>query len=217
VDSTFVYGTNRVVYNIGAHYSGSPYTSPSYNTPTGNLCGYDLIFPGDNLLLGADHIILDWPIRDNTDQREQLMFWFLEQFVLPNNYRRYINLFVNGVQRGVIYDDIQQPGGDTVKEWFSNDSNGSLFKTVVWDEFADNGLRIGSLIYFNTLEEFTTTGGVKKAARYRWNWEPRAVNGSANDFSKLFTLVDAVNAPTNGYESALQGQVDVDHWMKTFA
>jgi hypothetical protein len=216
VDSTFVYGTNRVFYNIGAHYSGSPYTSPSYTTPTGALCGYDLIFPSDDLMLGSDHLIFDWPIRDTTDQREQLMFWFLEQFGLPNNYRRYINLFVNGVQRGVIYDDIQQPGGDTVKEWFSNDNNGSLYKTDVWDEFNDSGLRIGSLILLNSLEEFTTTGGAKKVARYRWNWEPRAVNGTANDFSELFTLVDAVNAPTNGYESALNGQVDMDVWMKTF-
>ena len=212
LDATFVYGTNRVIYNIGARYSGSPYTSPGYTTPTGALCGYALDFPTDDPLLGETRVILDWPIRDNTDQREQLMFWFLEQFGLPNNYRRYINLFVNGTKRGTIYDDVQKPGADPVKEWFPDDSDGTLYKSDVWDEFDDTGARIGSLILLNSLENFTTAGGQKKIARYRWNWEPRP----PNDFGPLFTLVDAINAPASAYEPAVAGLVDVESWMKTF-
>jgi hypothetical protein len=57
---------------------------------------------------------------------------------------------------------------------------------------------------------------VKKAARYRWNWRPRAVQGTANDFTNLFALVDAMNA-SNGYIAAVESQVDVDHWARTFA
>ena len=216
VDMTFVYGTNRVVYNVGGRYSGSYYTTVTYNTPTGNLCGYSLNFPGDDLLLGESRVILDWPIRDDTNQREQLMYWFLEQLGLPNNYRRYVRLHVNGVQRGTVYDDIQKHGGETVKEWFPDDSNGSLFKTDGWDEYNANGQRVGDPIILNTLENFTTTGGVKKTARYRWNWEPRAVGNTANDFSDLFALVDAVNAPAGGYQSAVESLVDMDQWMRTF-
>jgi hypothetical protein len=78
---------------------------------------------------------------DNTDQREQLMFWFLDQWDLPNMYRRYVNLFVNGLQRGTIYDDVQQPGGDTVSEWFPEDDEGNLHKTDCWNEFDDAGNR----------------------------------------------------------------------------
>lgn len=216
LDTTFVYGTNRVVYNVGAHYSGSSYTAPIYTTPTGALCGYDLQFPEDDAVLGETHFTLDWPIRDDTNQREQLMFWFLEQYGLPNLYRRYINLYVNGVKRGAIYDDVQQPGGATLEEWFSNDSEGSLFKTDCWNEFDDAGNRMDPCI-LNSLENFTTTGGLKKTARYRWNWRPRAVHGSANDFSPLFALVGAVNAQVPGYQSAVECQVDVEHWMRTFA
>ncbi|MEO6033657.1 MAG: lamin tail domain-containing protein, partial [Verrucomicrobiota bacterium] len=218
-DATFVYGNSEVVYNVGTHYSGSPYTAPSYNGPTANLCGYDLLFPEDHALLGETHFILDWPVRDSTDQREQLMFWFLDQYGLPNNYRRYVNLFVNGVKRGTIYDDVQQPGGDTVSEWFSSDSNGSLFKTDCWEEFTDAGARepAGTGCILNSLEIFNTEGGVKKLARYRWNWRPRSINKTANDFSDLFNLVDAVNAPDSGYTSAVENVVDVENWMRTFA
>ncbi|HKQ38951.1 MAG TPA: lamin tail domain-containing protein [Verrucomicrobiae bacterium] len=217
VDCTFIYGRNRIVYNIGGHYSGSSYTAPIYTTPTGALCGYDLTFPDDDLMLGEDHLTLDWPIRDSTNQREQLMYWFLEQFGLPNMYRRYINLFVNGVKRGAIYDDVQQPGGDTIEQWFADDAEGNLYKTDCWNEFDDAGNRVDPCI-LNSLENFTTTGGAKKVARYRWNWRPRATHGTANDFSDLFALIDAANTNNQGgvYQSAVEGVVDMDHWMRTF-
>jgi len=217
VDGTFVYGTNRVVYNAGAHYSGSSYTAPIYTSPIGALCGYDINFADDDLVLGDDHFTLDWPIRDATDQREQLMFWFLDQYGLPNMYRRYVHLFVNGVRRGTIYDDVQQPDGSSVESWFPDDSEGSLHKTDCWSEFSDDGTRLEpSGCTLNSLENYVS-GGVKKMARYRWNWRPRAIHGTANDFSDLFRLVDAVNAQGGAYQSAVESVVDVEHWMRTFA
>ncbi len=215
VDATFVYGTNRVIYNAGAHYSGSSYTSPGYNSPTGSLCGYDINFPADDRILGEEHVTLDWPVRDDTNQREQLMYWFLEQYGLPNMYRRYVHLFVNGVRRGTIYDDVQQPGNDTIEEWFSDDADGHLYKTDCWNEFDNAGNRLDPCL-LNTLENFTLPDGRKNTARYRWNWRPRAVRGSANDFAPLFALVDAVNS-TSDYLARVEGIADVDHWMTTFA
>ncbi|MFO1499803.1 MAG: lamin tail domain-containing protein [Verrucomicrobiota bacterium] len=214
LDATFVYGTNRVYYNIGAHYSGSSYSAPGYTSPVGALCGYDLRFGKDERFLGETHVILDWPIRDPTDQREQLMFWFLEQYGLPNLYRRYVHLFVNGLRRGTIYDDVQQPNGNVIEQWWPADAEGTLLKTDAWNEFDANGNRVDPLV-LNTLEDFSS-GGVKKVSRYRWNWRPRAVHGSANDFSDLFTLVDAVNSSSN-YIANVQSQVEMEHWMRTFA
>ncbi len=195
-------------------FRSSSYTAPIYNSPTGNLCGYDVSFPDDETFLGENSLTLDWPIRDSTNQREQLMYWFLEQYQLPNMYRRYVHLFVNGVRRGTIYDDIQQPGRDTLREWFPADDQGSLWKTDCWNEFDDAGSRIDPCI-LNTLERFPATGPLEPA-RYRWNWRPRAVRGSANDFTDLFALVETVNARSN-YLAAVEALVDVDHWMRTFA
>lgn len=219
VDATFLFGTNRVVYNAGARYAGSYYTVPTYDTPVGNLCGYDVTLPKDQLLLGEDHFTLDWPIRDDTDQREQLMFWFCEQLGLPNMYRRYVNMVVNGVRRGDIYDDVQQPDGTTIREFFRNDADGDLIKTDCWDEFNDTGEAVGgNACVLNTMEELLMQNGEKKTARYRWNWRPRAVKRSAHDFSALYTLIDAVNTPgSNSFVNAMMSVADMDHWMRTFA
>ncbi len=219
LDITFVYGGDRVVYGAGSHYSGSNYTVGGYDSPTGALCGYDLFFPADAPLLGDEHWVLDWPIRDDTDQREQLMFWFLEQYGLPNHYRRYVNLFVNGIQRGTIYDDVQQPDSNGLREWFPSDSQGVLLKTDCWDEFLDSGDAVAGLnCVLNTLERFVAPDGSKKTSRYRWNWRPRAAGGLATEYDDFFTLVDAVNYPTDrGFVEAVQSVVDVEHWMRTFA
>jgi hypothetical protein len=214
LDITFVSGTDRVIHNAGAHYSGSSYTSPIYDSPTGALCGYDLSFPEDDRFLGANRATLDWPIRDDTNQREQLMFWFLEQYGLPNLHRRYVRLTVNGVRRGTLYDDVQQPDGDTVEQWYPDDDEGSLWKTDCWNEFDNSGNRIDPCV-LNTLERFPSSGP-KKMARYRWNWRPRAIQSSATDFTDLFALVDAANA-TADYVPTVEALVDVDHWMRTFA
>jgi hypothetical protein len=219
VDATFVFGTNRIVYNAGARYAGSYYTVPTYDTPVGSLCGYDITLPADNPLLGEDHFTFDYPIRDDTNQREQLMYWFCEQYGLPNMYRRYVNLYVNGNKRGAITDDIQQPDGNTLREFFPEDSEGLLLKTDCWDEFADSGDAIGgNNCVLNSLEDFVTSDGERKLGRYRWNWRPRAVQGSAHDFTELFTLIDAMTAPgTNAFIAAVNSVVDIENWMRTFA
>jgi len=98
----------------------------------------------------------------------------LQQLGGPTLYRRHVNLLVNGQQRGLVYEDSQQPSGEVIDEWFPDDNHGDLHKIEDWFEF-DN---TGDNKLFNvdaTLEDFTTTGGAKKLARYRWNWRKRAV------------------------------------------
>jgi len=40
----------------------------------------------------------------------------------------------------------------------------------------------------------TTTGGAKKAPRYRWNYEVHRTPDSDSDFTDVFSLVDAANS-----------------------
>ncbi|PYM12678.1 MAG: hypothetical protein DME18_10795, partial [Verrucomicrobia bacterium] len=218
-DVTFVYNDQRVIYNTGALYAGSPYISPGYNTPNGNLCGYTGAYPQDDRFLGTTDLVLDWPGRDNTAIEEQLSYWIADQIGLPNNYRRFIHLHVNGVTeatRGSIYEDVQQPGSEIVKEWVPDDPDGELFKIERWFEFSDTGGLIADPQ--PRLQLYTTTGGAKKLARYRWNWLPRAVKNSANDYTNLFALVDAANAPgPEPYTSQMEALADIDEMMGIFA
>jgi len=213
LDVTFVYGNWRVIYNAGGMYAGSPAWAPGFNSPVGNLCAYDVVLPGDDLVLGDDKLSLDLPIRDPTNQREQLMHWIADQYGLPNLHRRDVYLFVNGVRRGTIYHDTQQPDQDLLEEWFAQDPDGPLFKTTQWSEGTDAGAP--EQILLNSLQRFTS-GGVLKVARYRWNWRPRAGN-SQLDYAPLLELVEAVNAPTNIYQPTVEALVDVEDWMRMFA
>ncbi|PYI83082.1 MAG: hypothetical protein DME26_15770, partial [Verrucomicrobia bacterium] len=220
LDATFAYGNYRVVYNIGALYSGSPWHTPGYSSPTGNMCDYVLNFPSDDRLLGAEDFVMASVGNlgsDDTGQREQTSFWIGYQLGTPYNYRRFVRMYVNGLQRGTIFEDSQQPSADVVKEWFADNPGGDLHKIEDWFEFdttGDNKL-------FNvdaTLQNFTTTGGTKKMARYRWNWRKRAVSDSANGYTNLFALVDAVNASGSAaYTAQVEALVDVDEWVRIIA
>lgn len=218
LDGTFVYGNFRVVYNAGGRYRGSPFIRPGYSGPTGNLCAYVWTTPKDDRLLGSDEFNLDTlePWKDGTRQREKMSFWIGEQLGVPFSYQRYVHIYVNGVKRGDVYTDSQQPNSDHIRSWFSNDDRGELFKIDDWFEFNDSVSR-----EFNvdaTLQNFTTTGGVKKQARYRWNWEKKSNRGLDDDYTRLFALVDALNTPgTDAYTEAVEALVDVEQWLRVFA
>ncbi|MBI3414365.1 MAG: lamin tail domain-containing protein [Verrucomicrobia bacterium] len=220
LDATFVYGEQRVVYNAGAYFSGSPYHSPSYTTPTGNACNYIFTMPEDDQVLGTTGFNkLHWPgnsADDATAQREEASYWFLQQLGLPFNHARYVNLYVNGTRRGEIFEDMQVPDGDMLKQWYPNDNNGDLFKIAGWFEFTDNTSAFNTT--WATLQNFTTNGGRKKQARYRWNWQKRAVSGSAHDFTSLLNLVDAMNNPdSTTYADRLSSLVEIDQWLGVIA
>ncbi len=218
LDVTFAYGNSRVIYNAGGQYSGSPYHAPGYNTPTGFNCDYLLIVPPDDALLGEEELELLQPGNgggDTTCQEEQHAYWIADQMGLPACHHRPVLLYVNGARRGIVYDDAQQPGRKFVSQWFPDDPDGELRKIQLWFEFDPSGASFSAVSA--TLGRFTTTGGVKKPARYRWTWPVRAFGDDPNDFTNLFNLVDAVNtgATGDGYTRTLLHATDVLNWFRT--
>jgi hypothetical protein len=214
LDATFVYGNQRAVYNIGVCDAGSPFIRLYYTGPDHEECGYSLTFPNDDLFFGVTDVALDWPVRDETQQAEQIACWMARELGIPFNYRRFTHLFVNGQRRGQIYEDAQRPNADFLEEWSAGDTHGDFFKIDDWFEFPDD---FSGFINMNTtLQNFTTAGGVKKLARYRWNWRKRA--GTTNKgYDELFALVDALNVPRgDAYTTNVEQMVDVEEWMRTF-
>jgi len=219
VDGTFVYGNCRAIYNAGAQYAGSPYHSPNYNSPTGNNCDYYITLPPDDTMMTATEFTLQQPGNgggDTTVVREQTAFWMAWKMGLPFNYRRNVNLYINGVRRGIIFEDTQQPNGDFLDQWYP-DNGGDLYKVMIWfetDDAASAFTGAGA-----SLALFTTTGGVKKLARYRQNWGKRAVQDSANNYTNLFQLVDTVNIPgtDSNYVRSIESLVDIEEWARIFA
>ena len=220
LDMTFVYGDTRVCYNAGTLYSGSPWHTPGYSGPLAGACDYELNLAKDDMVLGADDFVLATIGNlhsDPTYQGEQASFWIGRKLGAPYLHRRHVRVFFNGQQRGNVYEDSQQPDREIVKQFFPDDDAGSLHKIEDWFEFNDSGDNMLGNVDA-TLENFTTTGGAKKTARYRWIWRPRSVRESANDFTNLFNLVDAVNATQpEPYRSRVASLMDVEKWTRILA
>jgi hypothetical protein len=224
-DCTFVNG-NRVIYNMQGRFAGSPYHQ-EFNTPAGNLCHYKWEFNDDDKFLGATdfnkiHQPGNSPGDDHSLQREQLANVFLRTLGVPWLNRRYVSVYVNGNHRGGnLMEDTQVPGGDIVKEHFPHDSDGFLYKMQPWFELSPfpSGFTNGFKNFFwCNLMPYTTTGGAKKVARYRYNFEIRRTPGSASDFTNAFSLVDAANSyGTPNYVANMEGMANMENWMRVFA
>ena len=221
LDLTFVLGNHRVIYNADGLYAGSPYISGSFNTPSGNRCGYSITMPEDDPFLGGTDLVLDWPGghgNETTAIQEEMAYYIADQINMPHCLRHFIRLVVNGVtdmQRGGVFQAINQPARDFVKTWSPDDSDGELYKIERGYEFSDSGGLTADPM--PRLLNYTTTGGAKKTARYRWNWLKRAYE-SANNFTNIFNLVDALNAASpEPYTSLTESIVDVEEWMRVFA
>lgn len=223
-DCTMVNG-NRVIYNLSARFAGSPYHQ-GFDTPSGNLCHYKWIFNDDDKFLGATsfnkiHQPGNGAGDDASIQREQLANTFLRTLGVPWLNRRYVAVYVNGNRRGSLMEDTQTPDGDVVKEHYPNDPDGFLYKLQPWFEFGP--FPSGSYTPFTnnsfcTLLQYTTTGGVKKPARYRYNFEIRRTPDSASDFTNVFSLIDAANSfGTPNYLANLENLADMENWMRVFA
>ena len=221
LDVTFVYGTNRAIYNTGARFSGTIYTSGLYTTPTGARCGYALDFPSDDRLLGASGAFFDYNSHDNTEQCEQVTYWMASQMGLPFNHRRHVHLYVNGTRRTPIYEDAQQPNSDYIEQWQPNDAEGDLFKLSMWWQqsvfpLSNFGRAHGSLE--KVLRSLPGGGEVLDIPRYRWTWQPRAVRNTANDFTSLSNLLQRMENPAlSTYTTNVEALVDIEQWMRVMA
>ena len=216
---TVAYGPDRVVYLAGGRYSGSPYHQ-GYDSPVGNPCDYDFELPADNPLLGANELHISWPGNGGDDpsaQREQTGYWILNRLGTQANYRRYLNIFINGVRRGFILEDTQVPDGDTIEQWFPEHTAGEIYKIAIWFEFVKDLSSFAAV--GSDLNDHAYQNGQKITGRYRWNWQKRAFKDSITNYATLFQMIDTVNTSATGddYTDAIESLIDVDQWMKTFA
>jgi len=216
---TFVYNGTRAIYGAGAYYGGN---KDSNGDPLSGVVSYDVTLPEGDGFLGADKLTLDHPVRDPTNQREQLMHWFLDQLKLPTLHRRDIYLYMNGVRRttsgsnlGRIFHDAEQPDGVLVESHFPGD-RGELFKTANDNETTDSGSRIRPFVR-NIIDVFEADGEIR-ATRYRWTTGARSRGSRTrlDDTSIVDLMVRADNTGPD-YEERLLEIIDMDNWMRTWA
>ncbi|MGH7969599.1 MAG: lamin tail domain-containing protein, partial [Limisphaerales bacterium] len=224
IDGTFVNGS-RIIYNMSARYAGSPYHQGFYD-PQYSPCHYKFLFPDDDKFLGATsfnkiHAPGNGAGDDASLQREQTAYTFMRALGVPWLNRRYVALYVNGYRSMPLMEDTQCPDADMVKEYFPNDSDGLLYKMQPWFEFSP--FPSGYYLDYNNaawcaIVPYTTTGRAKKTAHYRYTFEIRRTPDSANNFTNVFSLIDAASGPGGpNYAATIESIADMENWMRVFS
>src|SRR5439155_26828931 len=175
---------------------------------------------------------------DTSAQSEQSSYIIFNEIGIHYNHRRYMHMFVNGIQRSknpltatanFIFEDAQQPNGDVVEEWYPDDSDGQLFKIEDWFEFDDAGQGFSNndadlsrrTILLNGVPTLTI-------APYRFMFRRRAVTAgeSANDYTHFFSMVNTVTptgSSTSGFldpitdVAAVNSKINLEQWMRIIA
>ncbi len=227
IDATFVYGNSRVIYNAGTMYSGSPYhignTQGQWSEPLGwYVSDLEVNFNADERFLGAKPFVLsgeagpgnEW-YAEATTQVDLTSTWIGRKLGQQYNYRRHVNMVLNGNRRGAVYLDTQQPNRDMLDEYYSNDSSDQLRKIEGWFEFDQNKVDFSAVSA--TLERFNASDGAIDAKRYRSNWRPRTTQNHDNwfDFTNLVAAVNDTTAPD--YESRVRTWMDVRNFLRPIA
>jgi len=219
---TFIYGNSRIIYDAGSHYAGSPAHSKLYNSPMGTNCDYQLLLKSDDALLSETSLRIQEPGlfgADRTCQNESLGYWIINQMNIPSLNRRPIHVFINGLRRGLIYEDTQRQNASFNEQWFPDaDADLSdLYRIGYWYEYGDDLANRSN--NEPTLQDLTTTGGVKKLARYRQTFGKRAIKESIHNYTNLFQLVDVLKTTNTGdaYAAQVFPHVDVSSFATAFA
>ncbi len=229
IDATFVYGNSRVIYNAGTMYSGSPYhigaTQGEWSGPLGwYVADLEVNFNADERFLGAKPFVLSGEAGSNPDnawyaeattQVDITSTWIGRKLGQQYNYRRHVNMVLNGNRRGAVYLDSQQPNRDMLDQYYPNESSEQLRKLEDWFEFYHDKVEFSTRTA--TLERFTDSEGAIDTKRYRWNWRPRTTQNHDDwfDFTNLVAAVNDTSAPN--YENRVRTWMDVRKFLRPIA
>lgn len=205
-DCTVVYGDRRIIYNAGFRDKGSPFHGGSGD--------YSVKMPDDDRLLGVTERVLAATGNggeEDTQLRGQVADWIGRSLGIPFLHRQYVHGFRNGNRWRNVLEDLEEPNRDYAQAMYPDYDGGDLYKIAIWFEFSDDNANFAST--GATLESFRTTGSAYKAARYRWNWQRRPGDDSANNLTNIFDLVTAANASVNLAQS-MQDVADMEEWMR---
>ena len=208
-DCTLVYNNYRVVYNAGFRDKGSPFH--------GGGGDYAVTVPEDDLVMGVTDRVFGSTGNGGSEAtgiRGRVTSWIARRMGLPYLYAHPIRVWRNGGLHRNISEDLEQPNNHYAEARFPGTEEGDLYKIAIWFEFDDGNGGFSSL--GANLSEFKNPDGSYRLGRYRYNFQTRGFNRSANNYSNLFNLARAANSSASTYVGNMMNLVDMDQWMRVF-
>ncbi len=198
VDTTFTYDDYRTVYNANVRYRGNWRDFDDYR-----LAAYMVECPKTERVLGDSEVAIDFISLngDNgTRQQEKHAYWMARQVGLASIAMRYVHVSVNG--SALFRYDSLSPARTLCASWYGDDDPHVYEQLYPHEPFAN----------------YTTTGGVKKQAKYRYCMRKKATTTPDDDFSPLYRVIDALRAPTDDlYVARVSALADIRSWAGYWA
>jgi hypothetical protein len=195
VDTTFTYGDYRTVYNAGVRYRGNWRTTGFEDYRT---AAYLVEFPKTDRVLGDTEVAIDFISlnQDNgTKQQEKHAYWMARQIDLASIAMRYVHVSVNG--SALFRYDALSPSRTLCRSWYGDDDPHVYEQLYPHEPFGN----------------YTTTGGVKKQAKYRYCMRKKHTTVPDDDYSPLYRVIDALGAPTDDlYVARVSALADIRAW-----
>ncbi len=208
-DCTLVYNDHRVVYNAGFRDKGSPYHGGSGD--------WAVSVPEDDQIMGVTDRIFGSTGNggsEGTGLRGRVTAWIARRLGIPYLYAHPIRVYRNGSLHRNISEDLEQPNNYYAENRFPDGADADLYKIAIWFEFDD--ANSGFSTREASLREVKNTDGSYKLQQYRFNWQTRGLNGTANNFTNIYNLSKVASASGTAYVRNMMNQVDADEWMRVF-
>jgi len=200
VDTTFIYNDYRAVYAAGVRYRGNWRTIGFEDYRT---AAYLVEFPKTERVLGDTEVAIDFISlnQDNgTRQQEKHAYWMARQVDLAAIAMRYVHASVNG--SALFRYDSLSPSRTLCTSWYGDDDPHVYEQLYPHEPFGN----------------YTTTGGAKKQAKYRYCMRKKHTTVPDDDFSALYHVIDALAAPTDDlYVARVGALADIRSWAGYWA
>jgi hypothetical protein len=193
VDSTFTCDDYRTIYNGNVRYRGNWRIFPDYRN-----AAYVVDFPGSERFLGDTEVAIDLISlqgANGTLQQEPHTYWITRQIDIASMALRFVHVSVNG--SALFRYDSLAPSRSLCKDWYGDDDPHVFEQLYPHEPFGN----------------FTTTGGVKKQAKYRYTMRKKLTTQPNDDFSAIYRVADALMAPSDElYVARVSALADIRTW-----
>ncbi len=205
LDATFIFNEEKVFYNVGTRWRGSPWNRP------GNPRMYRVTFPKDQPLRNRTKINLS---RYGSTQREKAAGYCVWRNSTPSTtspYNRSVWARVRTNAGTYIMESIEPTNSEYLDLWFPQDSNGILMKITGKQTFNDSGSHQSNLLRW---ANWSNRGGAKTSYRWNFNFRTRELE---DNFSPLISLIQTMNGSSTVLDNQLEDIMDVEQFLRVYA
>ncbi len=205
LDTTFIFNEEKVFYNVGTRYRGSPWNRP------GNPRMYRINFQKDDPYRSRRKLNISRYGREHRDRTANYSVWRNSTASTTSPFNRASWARVKTAAGTWILEGMDPTSTDYLNLWFPEDDDGFLMKITGRQIFNDSGGHRSNLLRW---ADWSNRGNNK--ANFRWNFNHRT-RELEDDFTPLMRLVATMSGSSTVLDNELEDIMDVEQFLRVYA